>query len=86
MGNFRLPQLGIIGLPLTHLGPLPILPQPFDHVATRTVGEDALVHFEGRQYSVPFVYLGCQVELRGALRQPLTMLVEQRRTPTTSRR
>ena len=49
-----------------HLGPLPILPQPFDHVATRTVGEDALVHFEGRQYSVPFVYLRRQVELRGA--------------------
>jgi hypothetical protein len=24
------------------------------------------VHFEGRQYSVPFVYLGRQVELRGA--------------------
>lgn len=47
------------------LAPLPILPAPFDHVATRTVGTDALVSFEGRQYSVPFAYLGRQVEIRG---------------------
>jgi hypothetical protein len=49
-----------------HLAPLPILPQPFDHVATREVGADALVHFEGRQYSVPFAHVGRRVELRGA--------------------
>ena len=49
-----------------HLAPLPILPQPFDHVATRAVGDDALVHFEGRQYSVPFAHVGRRVELRGA--------------------
>lgn len=49
-----------------HLAPLPILPQPFDHVATRVVGDDALVHFEGRQYSVPFAHVGRRVELRGA--------------------
>jgi transposase len=49
-----------------HLAPLPILPQPFDHVATRPVGDDALVHFEGRQYSVPFAHVGRLVELRGA--------------------
>lgn len=48
-----------------HLAPLPILPQPFDQVATRPVGEDALVHFEGRQYSVPFAHVGRRVELRG---------------------
>lgn len=48
-----------------HLAPLPLLPQPFDQVATRRVGEDALVHFEGRQYSVPFAYLGRTVEIRG---------------------
>lgn len=48
------------------LAPLPILPAPFDHVATRTVAEDGLVSFEGRQYSVPFALLGRQVEVRGA--------------------
>lgn len=50
----------------SHLAPLPMLPQPFDQVATRQVGSDALVHFEGRQYSVPFAYIGQRVELRGA--------------------
>src|SRR5215211_1969079 len=30
------------------------LPDPFDVVAVRVVGIDALVSFEGRQYSVPF--------------------------------
>lgn len=44
---------------------MPCLPQPFDLVATRRVGTDALVSFEGRQYSVPFAYLGRQVEVRG---------------------
>jgi hypothetical protein len=49
-----------------YLATLPTLPQPFDHVATRQVGDDALVHFEGHQYSVPFAHVGCRVELRGA--------------------
>lgn len=48
-----------------HLAPLPILPQPFDTVATRTVSDDCLVSFEGRQYSVPFAWVGQAVELRG---------------------
>lgn len=48
-----------------HLGELPELPRPFDTVATRQVGTDALVSFEGRQYSVPFRWLGRQVEVRG---------------------
>jgi len=48
-----------------HLAPLPILPQPFDLVATRRVGDDALVSFEGRQYSVPFAWIGRDVEVRG---------------------
>jgi transposase len=52
-----------------HLAPLPILPQPFDLVATRRVGDDALVSFEGRQYSVPFAYLGREVEVRGTAGQ-----------------
>lgn len=47
------------------LAPLPLLPAPFDNVATRRVGRDGLVAFEGRQYSVPFAYLDRQVEVRG---------------------
>jgi transposase len=48
------------------LGPLPAeLPRPFDAIATRRVGADALVHFEGRQYSVPFRYVGERLEVRG---------------------
>jgi transposase len=47
------------------LAPLPVLPAPFDHVATRRVGRDGLVAFEGRQYSVPFAYLDRSVEVRG---------------------
>jgi transposase len=51
-----------------YLGALPLLPEPFDLVATRTVGHDCLVSFDGRQYSVPFVYLGKRVEARGCAR------------------
>ncbi len=47
------------------LAALPMLPEPFDAVATRTVGLDALVSFEGRQYSVPFALVGSRVEARG---------------------
>jgi len=48
-----------------HLGALPLLPEPFDQVATRSVSRDCLVSFEGRQYSVPFAWLGQTVEVRG---------------------
>lgn len=48
-----------------HLGPLPVLPEPFDQVATRRVSVDCLVNFEGRQYSVPFAWIGQTVEVRG---------------------
>jgi transposase len=48
-----------------HLGELPILPEPFDLVATRRVTEDCLVSFEGRRYSVPFRLMGRVVEVRG---------------------
>lgn len=51
-----------------YLGALPLLPEPFDLVATRTVSGDCLVSFEGRQYSVPFAYLGKRVEARGCAR------------------
>ncbi len=50
-------------LPL--LGELPILPEPFDLVATRRVGRDCTIGFEGRRYSVPFRLLDKQVEARG---------------------
>ena len=48
-----------------HLGELPILPEPFDLVATRRVTEDCLVSFEGRRYSVPFRLIGKVAEVRG---------------------
>jgi transposase len=48
-----------------HLGELPLLPEPFDLVATRRVTEDCLVSFEGRRYSVPFRLVGRVVEVRG---------------------
>ena len=47
------------------LGPLPILPEPFDLVGTRRVARDCTIGFEGRRYSVPFALLGRQVEARG---------------------
>jgi len=50
---------------LAHLGELPLLPAPFDLVATRRVSEDCLVSFEGRRYSVPFQLVGQSVELHG---------------------
>lgn len=45
------------------------LPEPFDLVATRQVGLDGLVSFEGRQYSVPFPLIGQRVEVRGTAGQ-----------------
>ncbi len=48
-----------------HLAPLPILPEPFDLVVTRTVAHDCTIAFEGRSYSVPFVHVGAAVEVRG---------------------
>lgn len=48
-----------------HLGALPVLPEPFDLVVTRRVAVDCTVSFEGRRYSVPFRFVGKQVEVRG---------------------
>jgi transposase len=54
----------------TLLSPLPEpMPEPFDLVATRRVGPDCTVSFEGRAYSVPFALLGQSVELRGCARE-----------------
>lgn len=48
------------------LTPLPaLLPEPFDLVAQRRVGRDAIVAFEGRTYSVPFRFADQVVEVRG---------------------
>jgi transposase len=40
-------------------------PHPFDVVVSRPVGQDCMVNFEGRSYSVPFRYAGQLVEVRG---------------------
>lgn len=41
------------------------LPEPFDIVVTRPVHKDCTVNFEGRSYSVPFTYVGQEVEIHG---------------------
>lgn len=50
---------------LPMLGPLPILPEPFDIAVQRKVSEDCLVRFEGRSYGVPYRYWRQTVEVRG---------------------
>lgn len=51
------------------LTPLPeTLPEPFDLVRDCRVGDDGLVHFEGRQYSVLFRFVRQVVEVRGLAR------------------
>jgi hypothetical protein len=48
------------------LTPLPeALLELFDVVVRRPVGTDCLISFEGRQYSVPFRFVGQEVEVRG---------------------
>lgn len=47
------------------LRPLPILPEPFDVTVVRPVHRDCTVHFEQRQYTVPFEHVGRHVEVRG---------------------
>jgi transposase len=42
-----------------------VLPEPFDLVQQRPVHADCTVRFEGRQYTVPFAYVGKRVEVRG---------------------
>ena len=44
---------------------LPLLPEPFDLITTRTVHRDCTVRFEGRTYTVPFAFAGQSVEIRG---------------------
>ena len=48
------------------LKPLPeTLPTPFDVEVVRTVSDDCLVWFEGRQYAVPFPHMRRSVKVRG---------------------
>jgi hypothetical protein len=51
-----------------YLGPLGVLPEPFDVSVTRRVSVDALVAFEARQYNAPFAFVGRSVEVRGTAR------------------
>jgi hypothetical protein len=54
----------------SYLRPLPAtLPEPFDLEVSRSVGRDCLVSFEGRRYSVPFLYAGRTVRVRGTATQ-----------------
>ncbi|CAN5848902.1 IS21-like element ISMac3 family transposase [soil metagenome] len=46
---------------------LPKLGEPFDVVVARRVSRDCLVAFEGRRYSVPFAWVGREVEVMGTL-------------------
>jgi transposase len=48
-----------------HLQPLPAMGEPFDVIVSRRVSRDCLVSFEGRRYSVPFIWLGREVEVLG---------------------
>ena len=45
--------------------PLPMLGEPFDVITARRVQRDGLLSFEGRQYSVPFAWIGRDVEVIG---------------------
>lgn len=50
------------------LAALPLLPEPFDLVGTRTVAPDCTVSFENRRYSVPFAFMGRSVTVHGCSR------------------
>lgn len=47
------------------LQPVPTLHELFDCVVARRVSRDCLVSFEGRRYTVPFVWVGRTVDVRG---------------------
>jgi len=50
------------------LSAVPLLPEPFNLVATRTVANDCTVAFEARRYSVPFARVGKVVTVHGCSR------------------
>jgi transposase len=47
------------------LRPVPTMAEPFDVVVSRRVSRDCLISFEGRRYSVPFAWVGRQLEVLG---------------------
>lgn len=47
------------------LQPQPRMTDPFDVVVTRRVHRDCLISFEGRRYSIPFAWVGRDVEVWG---------------------
>lgn len=49
------------------------LPEPFDIVVRRPVGIDCMISFEGRRYSVPFRFVGQEVEVRGVAGRVLAL-------------
>lgn len=50
------------------LAQVPLLPEPFNLVATRIVAPDCTVAFEARRYSVPFACMGQVVTVHGCSR------------------
>jgi transposase len=50
------------------LGPVPLLPEPFDVAEMRRVAPDCTVPLDGRRYSVPFEFFDRRVEVRGCAR------------------
>ncbi|GJG89856.1 hypothetical protein tb265_50370 [Gemmatimonadetes bacterium T265] len=54
---------------------MPGVHEPFDCVVVRRVSRDCLVSFEGRRYSVPFAWVGRQLEVRGTA-QHVVVLAE----------
>lgn len=54
---------------------VPRMHEPFDCVVVRRVSRDCLVSFEGRRYSVPFAWVGRQLEVRGTA-QHVVVLAE----------
>lgn len=59
------------------LTPLPItFPVPFDVVVHRPVSLDCLVSFEGHQYSVPFIHVRREAEVRGGMDGQVRIVVD----------
>lgn len=70
------------------LQPVPELQELFDCVVARRVSRDCLVRFEGRRYSVPFAWIGRQVEVRGTAQEVVVWAEGQAiaRHPRSTRR
>lgn len=67
------------------LQPVPTLHELFDCVVARRVSRDCLVSFEGRRYTVPFVWVGRTVDVRGTA-QHVVVWAEGREVARHARR